>query len=395
MNNITMKKYFFMFFALCSLIIISCENPLMRKAFGLNTTSFNSNGGSMVESQELLRGETVTRPRDPVKVNNIFDGWYEDNDTFLNEWDFDTVPNRELTLYAKWLEVETSALPSGLTILAQPNKLTYIHGELLNLTGLVVTVAYSDGSSENIPYGSANFTAKGFTATPAHGTLLSHSTHNGTSITVSGYGFNADTASLTVSQRTLTVTAAAHTKSYDNSTTADDVTVTLNGILQGDNVSVSNVTASYTSPNVGTREITITAVTLTGADAGNYTVTVPVTITMTEGGIKQPGGANITLTVEQIKDITADYDTTAVISRSGNDRVFTVQLADINIFDANSVNWRIEGIGNYVEQAGGDTFIVDLDEARFNILSIGLQRIRLQARINTVLYSINITFRIE
>lgn len=44
----------------------------------------------------------VTRPEDPTKQSYIFDGWYTDNETFLNEWDFNAPITENLTLYAKW-----------------------------------------------------------------------------------------------------------------------------------------------------------------------------------------------------------------------------------------------------------------------------------------------------
>jgi len=85
----------------------------MEKVFGLSTTSFDTNGGSLVESQQLLRGETVERPNDPVRTNYIFLGWFEDNNIFEKLWDFSVAPNKDITLFAKWELFGITLEPSG------------------------------------------------------------------------------------------------------------------------------------------------------------------------------------------------------------------------------------------------------------------------------------------
>ena len=63
--------------------------------------SFDSNGGSAVESQSVASGGKVTQPDDPIRYNYIFDGWYN-GDT---AWDFaNDVVEGSLTLTAKWKE---------------------------------------------------------------------------------------------------------------------------------------------------------------------------------------------------------------------------------------------------------------------------------------------------
>ena len=68
--------------------------------------SFNSNGGTSIDSQTLTYGETVTRPVDPTKEDTEtetyeFAGWYSDSS--LNSlYDFSTEVHTTFTLYAKW-----------------------------------------------------------------------------------------------------------------------------------------------------------------------------------------------------------------------------------------------------------------------------------------------------
>lgn len=64
--------------------------------------SFNSMGGSAVQSQSVADGEKATEPAAPTKDGYTFDGWYSDLD-LTDAWDFstDTVES-DMMLYAKW-----------------------------------------------------------------------------------------------------------------------------------------------------------------------------------------------------------------------------------------------------------------------------------------------------
>lgn len=69
------------------------------------TIKFNSNGGSSVSSQTVVRGKTASEPAVPTKDGYIFDGWYTDSG-LASKYDFDTAVTKTVTLYAKWLEDE-------------------------------------------------------------------------------------------------------------------------------------------------------------------------------------------------------------------------------------------------------------------------------------------------
>jgi uncharacterized repeat protein (TIGR02543 family) len=75
----------------------------MQEILELKVISFNSNGGSSIPSQRLLKGQLLKQPDDPVKTDFLFDGWYVDNDTFAQKWDFNSSPVEDLTLHAKWI----------------------------------------------------------------------------------------------------------------------------------------------------------------------------------------------------------------------------------------------------------------------------------------------------
>lgn len=64
--------------------------------------SFDSLGGTMVESQKRMYGEPIEAPEPPTREGYIFDGWYLDRDA-LRPWDMDKdTVTESITLYAGW-----------------------------------------------------------------------------------------------------------------------------------------------------------------------------------------------------------------------------------------------------------------------------------------------------
>ncbi|WP_341301231.1 leucine-rich repeat protein [Lysinibacillus sp. FSL H8-0500] len=63
--------------------------------------TFETNGGSTVNTEVVAAGELVTKPEDPTQDGYIFDGWYREDLQTL--WNFATDPVTEpITLHAKW-----------------------------------------------------------------------------------------------------------------------------------------------------------------------------------------------------------------------------------------------------------------------------------------------------
>ena len=65
------------------------------------TVTFETNGGSEVESQVVNAGTNATKPDDPTKDDCIFEGWYS-NSELTNSYNFITPVTEDITLYAKW-----------------------------------------------------------------------------------------------------------------------------------------------------------------------------------------------------------------------------------------------------------------------------------------------------
>ena len=87
---------------------------------------------------------------------------------------------------------------TAMAVKTQPAKLSYTHGEALNLAGLVVTLTFDDSSTEDEAAG--DFTAHNITASPAHGHTLARSTHDNHPVTITYGGLSATTGNLTISK---------------------------------------------------------------------------------------------------------------------------------------------------------------------------------------------------
>lgn len=76
--------------------------------------SFDSQGGSTVESKTATYGQLITAPVTPAKTNFVFGGWFR-NSTLETRWNFnsDTITG-SMALYAKWLAIP--ATPNGFKI---------------------------------------------------------------------------------------------------------------------------------------------------------------------------------------------------------------------------------------------------------------------------------------
>lgn len=70
--------------------------------------TFNSNGGSLVDSQNIETGQVIEKPADPVKDGYLFDGWYTDQE-LTGGYNFVTPVTQDMTLYARWTKLDVPA----------------------------------------------------------------------------------------------------------------------------------------------------------------------------------------------------------------------------------------------------------------------------------------------
>lgn len=75
------------------------------------TVSFNTMGGSYIESVRVRANSTLEAPDDPVRDGYEFDGWYTDR-SCTERYRFSTKVTKSMTLYAKWIEEDTDSTPA-------------------------------------------------------------------------------------------------------------------------------------------------------------------------------------------------------------------------------------------------------------------------------------------
>lgn len=97
-----MKTYYYI--AVLLLILFSCkgEQPIPLKTWKV---IFNCNSGSPLSPLEnISNGATIKKPIDPARLDFTFGGWYTDNATFANQWNFvKSLIISDTTLHAKWI----------------------------------------------------------------------------------------------------------------------------------------------------------------------------------------------------------------------------------------------------------------------------------------------------
>lgn len=99
-----------------------------------NTVSFDSNGGSAVESKIGKTGEKLTAPAEPSRTGYAFAGWYSDQNC-TKQWNFDedTVPGA-MTLYAGWTPAQYTvtfdANEGTVEVASKSVTYTEVYGEL-------------------------------------------------------------------------------------------------------------------------------------------------------------------------------------------------------------------------------------------------------------------------
>lgn len=96
------------------------------------------------------------------------------------------------------------------------------------------------------------------------------------------YNLTAQPASVqaSITEKELTVTVTVSDKVYDGTNTAQIASAELEGLIEGDQVELTNGTATFSQTEVG-QDILInfTDFSISGADAGNYTLTQPTGVT--------------------------------------------------------------------------------------------------------------------
>jgi len=232
-------------------------------------------------------------------------------------------------------------------IVTQPSLTGDIAKKTLTITGASVTSKPYDGNQNAVVSGGTLVGVVGSDDVNLDGSLASGLFNNpnagtGKAVTVSGYAITGtDIGNYTLTQPTvtgditakgLTVTGAvASNKTYDGTDAAviSGATLDTSGVVAGETVNLANATAGTFAQRAPGSAIGVsTAMTLSGANAGNYSVIQPTGLT-----------ANITgkvLTITGALAASRAYDGSTVITVSGGNLVGVETNDVVTLIDANA-----------------------------------------------------------
>jgi len=268
-------------------------------------------------------------------------------------WQNATIINNSgsaVTLSYTFPETDTKTV-TGIAVKTQPAKLAYTHGDILDLTGLAVTLIHDDSTTEDIA--AADFTAKNITAVPAAGDSLVYSTHNGQPVLIE-YGLSACSTNNLALNRASPAAAdfgisGAGTFTYDGSTR--EVTIT-----PKEGKSAGTITVKYNNS------------TTAPSAAGTYTVTFD---TAEAGDFNAASGLSAgTLTIEKAAPAAADFNIsgTGTFTYNGSTREVTVTPKEGKSSGTITVKYN----GSTTAPSSAGTYTVTFDaaaETNFNAAS--------------------------
>ena len=304
--------------------------PVLRgvgEAEGSYTVTFNSNGGTTVAEQSVIKNKRARVPNAPIKDGYAFIGWCSDEG--LNTlYDFSTAVTENKTLYAKWQLYVPDVSATGYNGEYDGNN----HGITVTApTGATITYGETEGSyaTDNPSYTNVGentvyyqVTKDGYAPVTGSATVTitekeigiswtdTALTYNGSeqkptatatgligsdtcTITVTGEETNANaytatagsidnanyklptanTTTFTISPAKIIVSGIkANNKAYDGnvSATLDYSNVSLAGKIAGDDLSVSATGVFEDYKPATDITVSITDLTLEGTSAGNY-----------------------------------------------------------------------------------------------------------------------------
>ena len=235
----------------------------------------------------------------------------------------------------------TPSAATGGTFTASNYSISYVAGNItvtaapLTITGLTANSKVYDRTTVATMSGTAtlNGVVAGDAITLGGAPTFTFATANvgvGIVVTVSGYtitgaaagnytltqpsGFTAD-----ITAKALTIASAAASNKVYDATNAATITGTLTGVIAGDVVTL-NATGTFPSKNVGTGLAVTATCTLSGANAGNYTLTEPVGLTADIGKNALSSGITASNKI---------YDGTTAGSLSGSGSLTGVIAGDV------------------------------------------------------------------
>jgi hypothetical protein len=165
-----------------------------------------------------------------------------------------------------------------------------------------------------------------FTSTATLATNVGTRAITGSGLTAANYTFvqaATNATALTITPRVISVSGVSGiTKTYDGTTAlpAGGLAVSFNNVVNGDAVSVLAASGSYDSKNAGARSVTLSGLSLTGAAAGNYTLSGVTSVT--GSGTITPAALLVSATAtNRIYDGSTGASVVLAATPIGNDQV--------------------------------------------------------------------------
>lgn len=123
------------------------------------TISFNSNGGSNIESITQDYNSVVFKPNNPTYYGKSFYDWYTD-ETLQNKYTFDIMPAENIVLYAKWIDYDVELTYDNISCISvfdnclsssTYNALaTDTNGDNINVSATLISGDFQEGKTINI-----------------------------------------------------------------------------------------------------------------------------------------------------------------------------------------------------------------------------------------------------
>ena len=263
--------------------------------------------------------------------------------------------------------------PTGLTADITPAPLT--------ITGIVVDNKVYDGTTLAILTGgslSGVVNSEDVTLTEGTGEFTDKNAGTGKTVTATGYSIaGADEGNYSLSEQPtglsaditpapLTITGiTADNKVYDGTTSATLTGGSLSGIINSDDVTLTDGSGEFADKNAGTsKTITVTGYSIAGTDVGNYSLS------------EQPTGLTANITPAPLT-ITTDPGQSKEVG--ADDPELTYTITEGNLIEGDALTGSLtreagETAGTYATQIGslsaGDNYTITFISAGFTINSV-------------------------
>lgn len=139
--------------ALTAGITVACGVKVPTKTKTYTVTYYYNYDGAPTDGiyrEDTVKDKTAAqKPADPTRTDYTFDKWTTDT-AGNKEYVFADQVIGDVKLYAQWTQNSPQVTFSSIEITSPPTKLTYVQGEELDLTGMVVTAKYSDNSGKTV-----------------------------------------------------------------------------------------------------------------------------------------------------------------------------------------------------------------------------------------------------